>query len=84
MFVRIKKRCLKYDVAIDILLLESFRDDLGKSKHRFIKQFTKRQSELNTNDRKKWFLEDIEYDLQYVVFDPGEIQKILHSIRKLL
>lgn len=66
MFVRVKKRKLKYDTAIDILLLESYRDQAGQPKHQFIKQFSKRLSGLNTVDRKQWFMEDIEYDLAHV------------------
>lgn len=84
MFVRLKKRKLKYDTAIDILLLESYRDEEGQPKHKFIKQFTKRLSEINTADRKQWFIDDIECDLVYVLFDNTELQKILHRIKKWL
>jgi hypothetical protein len=83
-FVRFKKRKLKYDTAIDILLLESYRDEAGQPKHKFIKQFTKRLSEVNTADRKQWFIDDIECDLVYVIFDNTELQKILCRIKKWL
>ena len=84
MFVRLKKRKLKYDTAIDILLLESYRDVAGQPRHKFIKQFTKRLSELNTADRKQWFIDDIECELVYVIFENAELQKILRRIKKWL
>jgi len=84
MFVRVKKRKLKYDTTIDILLLESYRDNAGQPKHKFIKQFSKRLSEIGTVDRKQWFIEDIQYDLIDLNFEDSEVQKIICSIKKCL
>jgi hypothetical protein len=85
MFITIQQRKLKYDIALDLLLLESYRDDnTNKVKHRFLKQWTTRKSELCTADRRTWFLEDIEYDLMSLVPFSAERSQILSSAKKKL
>ena len=81
MFIKIKRRKLRYEIAIDVMLLESYRDS-GTSvpKHRFVQQWTIRNSDWKKLNRRQWFFEDVEYDLTGLVPDNEQRQKILASI----
>ena len=57
MFMKIKRRKLRYEIALDVTLLASYRD-IGTSlpKHRFVKQSTIRSSDWKRLNRRQWFL----------------------------
>ena len=68
MFIKIKQRKLRDDTAIDVLLLSSYRESgSAMPKHRFIKQWTIRKSDLVLPNRRQWFMENVEYDLSTLV-----------------
>lgn len=82
MFIRVVKRNLKTDIAFDFKLLESYRSEGLQPRHRFIKGWTIKQSDI-------WcmgdiFLDDVKYDLDLAGFSCKEIKKIVASIRKKL
>jgi hypothetical protein len=84
MFVRIVKRYLKYDTALDFKLLKSYRPSPDQPpKHRFLKNWTIRQSDL-----KFWgkgsFLGDVERDLEYSDMSRGDQKKALSAVKKAL
>lgn len=80
MFVRTKKRKLKNDTALDVMLLESVWIVTKKaSKHRFLKQWTIRKSDIwSIGD--SW-LSDVAWDLSNCC-DNATAKKILSSVRK--
>ena len=83
MFIKIKRRKLRYDTAIDVLLLSSYRESgAALSKHQFIKQWTTRKSDLVRPNRRQWFLEDVEDDLITLVPDREKRQKILVKLEQ--
>ena len=47
MFIRVVKRKLKYDTALDFKLLESYRPTPEQApKHKFVKQWTIRKDDI--------------------------------------
>lgn len=82
MFIRTIKRKLKTDTAFDFKLLESYRQAGSPPKHKFIKGWTIKKSDI-------WamgdiFVDDIEFDLDLAGMSRSEIRKIIASIRKKL
>jgi hypothetical protein len=83
MFVRVVKRRLRDDVALDFKLLESYRPAPGQPpKHRFLKSWTIRQSDLAW-DRDD-FLSDVELDLEYSGLAKSVQKKALSAVKKAL
>ena len=83
MFIKIKQRKLKYGMAIDVLLLSSYRESGATTpKHRFLKQWTTLKSELAIPTHREWFLEDVEYDLSTLVPDDEKRQAILAALQQ--
>ena len=83
MFIKIKQRKLQCDTAIDVLLLSSYRaSGANQPKHRFIKQWTTRKSDLVRPNRRQWFLDDVEYDLTTLVPDCEKRQEILIALQR--
>jgi anion-transporting ArsA/GET3 family ATPase len=82
MFIRVVGRKLKYDTALDIKLLESYRLTPEQApKHRFVKNWTIRQSDI-------WamgdtFLDDVEWDLDMLAPE-SEQKKILAKVKQIL
>jgi hypothetical protein len=82
MFIRVVRRKLKYETALDIKLLESYRPTPEQApKHRFVKSWTIRQCDI-------WgmggtFLDDVECDLNNLVPD-GQQKKILAKVEQML
>ena len=82
MFIRVVRRKLRDDIALDIKLLESYRPTPEQApKHRFVKSWTIRQGDI-------WamgdaFLDDVEWDLDYLA-PKSEQKKILAKVRKIL
>ena len=82
MFIRLIKRKLKTDIAFDFKLLESYRSEGHPPKHRFIKGWTIKKSDIwSIGDI---LLDDVEFDLDLAGFDRKEIEKLIASIRKKL
>jgi len=82
MFIRLIKRKLKTDIAFDFKLLESYRSDGQPPKHRFIKGWTIKKSDIwSIGDL---LLDDVKFDLDLEGIDRKEIQKLIASIRKKL
>jgi hypothetical protein len=83
MFVRVVKRKLRYDMALDFKLLESYRPAPSQpSKHRFLKNWTIRQGCLAWD--KDDFLDDVEYDLDYIGLPSSKQKKALSAVKKAL
>jgi hypothetical protein len=82
MFIRLIKRSLKRDTAYDFKLLESYRAEGLPPKHRFIKGWTIKKSDIWAME--DIFLDDIEFDLDLSGVNRKEIKKIISSIRKRL
>ena len=81
MFIRVVKRKLRHDTALDFKLLESYRPAPDQPpKHRFLKSWTIRQEDLDWD--KDDFLEDVEYDLEYSGLSSSECKKALSAVRK--
>ncbi len=83
MFVRVVKRRLRDDVALDFKLLESYRPAPGRSpKHRFLKNWTIRQGDLvwERDD----FLSDVELDLEYSGLTRSAQKKALSAVKKAM
>ena len=82
MFIRVIRRKLKHDIALDIKLLESYRPTPEQApKHKFVKNWTIRQSDI-------WamgdtFLDDVEWDLDNLAQE-NEQKKILAKVKKVL
>ncbi len=84
MFIRVVERQLKFDVALDFKLLESYRPAPDQPpKHRFIRQWTVRQHDLKLWGKDS-FLRDVERDLEYSDLPKGEQKKALSAVRKAL
>ena len=72
MFVRVVKRKLRNDVALDFKLLESYRPELGQTpRQRFLKQWTIRKDDIWAMG--DMLLEDVEFDLDNLA--PGKERK---------
>ena len=83
MFVRVVKRRLRDDVALDFKLLESYRPAPGQPpKHRFLKSWTIRQGGL-ARDRDD-FLSDVELDLEYSGLARISQKRDLSAVKKAL
>lgn len=82
MFIRAIKRKLKTDTAFDFKLLQSYRPEGSTPKHKFIKGWTIKKSDIWTMG--DIFLDDIEFDLDLAGIKRNEIRKIVSSIRKKL
>ena len=55
MFIRVVKRKLRYDVALDFKLLESYRPAPDQPpKHRFLKNWTIRQDDIWAMEVSRW------------------------------
>jgi hypothetical protein len=83
MFVRVVKRRLRDDLALDFKLLESYRPAPGQPpKHRFLKSWTIRQGDLawDRND----FLGDVELDLEYSGLARISQKRALSAVKKAL
>jgi hypothetical protein len=82
MFIRVVRRKLRDNVALDIKLLESYRPTPEQApKHRFVKNWTIRQGDI-------WamgdtFLDDVEWDLDNLAPE-GEQKKILTKVKQAL
>jgi|GEM_PF-2305844 hypothetical protein len=82
MFIRVVRRKIRDDIALDIKLLESYRPAPEQApKHRFVKNWTIRQGDI-------WamgdtFLDDVEWDLDYLA-PKGEQKKILAKVKQTL
>jgi hypothetical protein len=82
MFVRVVKRKLRDDVALDFKLLESYRPEPGHTpKQRFLKQWTIRKDDIWAMS--DMFLDDVEFDLDYLA-PVNEQKKILGVVKKIL
>jgi hypothetical protein len=82
MFIRVVRRKLKYGIALDIKLLESYRPTPDQApKHKFVKNWTIRQGDI-------WgmgdiFLDDVEYDLD-ILAPESEQKTILAKVKQVL
>jgi hypothetical protein len=84
MFVRVIKRMLRDDTALDFKLLESYRPAPDEPpKHRFIQQWTIRQGDIAFWGKDS-FLYDVERDLGYSELSNGDQKKALSAIKKAL
>ncbi len=82
MFIRVVKRKLRYDVALDFKLLESYRPAPDQPpKHRFLKNWTIRQDDIWAMG--EYLVGDIEYDL-FTLAPDHEQKKILTQVKKAL
>ncbi len=82
MFIRVVKRKLKYDTALDFKLLESYRPTPEQApKHKFVKQWTIRKDDIWA--MKDTFLDDVEWDLDNLA-PKGEQKKILAKVKEAL
>ncbi len=82
MFIRVIRRKLKYETALDIKLLESYRPTPEQMpKHRFVKNWTIRQDDIWAMS--DTFLEDVEWDLNNLAPE-GEQKKILAKVKQIL
>jgi hypothetical protein len=82
MFIRIIKRQLNTDVAIDFKLLMSFRDEDCKTKHKHIKTWTIRNSHLCFRQTCLQFIEDVRWDLWQINEAEGQRAKLLNAVKK--
>ena len=83
MFIKIKRRKLRYDTAIDVMLLSSYRESgSAKPKHRFIKQWTIRKSDWTDPTRLRWLFEDIEEYLTELVPEDDKRREFLIQLRQ--
>ena len=82
MFIRVVRRKLRDDIALDFKLLESYRPTPEQApKHRFLKSWTIRQSDiLAMGDT---FLDDVEWDLD-ILMPKMEQKKILAKVKQAL
>jgi len=82
MFIRVVRRKLKYDIALDIKLLESYRPTPEQTpRHKFVKNWSIRQGDI-------WamgdtFLGDVEWDLDMLAPE-SEQKKILAKVKQIL
>ncbi len=83
MFIKIKRRKLQYDTAIDVMLLSSYRESgSAMPKHRFIKQWTVRKSDWIDPTRHQWFFDDIEEDLTTLFPDEEKRRGVLIMLQQ--
>jgi hypothetical protein len=83
MFIRVVKRKLRDDTALDFKLLESYRPAPGQPpKHRFLKNWTIRQGDLTWD--KDDFLDDVERDLEYSGLPSSKQKNALSAVKKAL
>jgi hypothetical protein len=84
MFVRVVKRQLRYDTALDLKLLVSYRPSPDQPpKHRFLKNWTIRQGDLKLWGKDS-FLDHVERDLKYLDLPKGDQRKALSAVKKSL
>ena len=82
MFIRVVRRKLKYDMALDIKLLDSYRPTPKQTpKHKFVKSWTIRQGDIwGIGDA---FLDDVEWELDNLA-PKSEQKKILAKVKQVL
>jgi len=85
MFIRVVKRKLKNDIALDFKLLESYRSEPGAApKHRHKKTWVIRQSDVGFKYDQDRLLEDIECDLAYYDLPKAKQTKLVSAVKKKL
>ncbi len=82
MFIRVVRRKIRDDIALDIKLLESYRPTPEQApRHKFLKGWTIRQGDvLAIGDA---FLDDVEWDLDNLA-PKSEQKKILAKVKRVL
>ncbi len=81
MFIRVVKRKLRQEMALDFKLLESYRPAPDQPpKHRFLKNWTIRQDNIWAMG--ECLVDNIEYDL-FTLAPEHEQKKILTQVKRL-